>query len=172
MSLNCFFGLELKPDGVPVTPVIPAGSSLVITQCAVTSVVPPSGSAAGAAAYGPVTLYVQSSDLPSRLAVCTLAPAQQVTYCPLQLIFTKRVTLTLLPRESAAGAASSTNPVPYPTVHLTGYFERDDSDDEEEVEEAEELDEVPEKPTPSSRNVNVEPTVAVKKAKGVKRNRA
>lgn len=151
MSLNCFFGLELKPDGVPVTPVIPPHSSLVITQCAVTSVVPPPPSspsssgaseAAGAGApqsYGAVTLYVQSHELPHRFAVCTLSPAQQVTYCPLQLLFSKRVTFTLVTQrapENSSGGGKTAAAVarPYPTVHLTGYYESEDSDDEDEDE--------------------------------------
>lgn len=37
MTLNCFFGLELHPDGIPVTPVIPPRSKLVLTHCAITS---------------------------------------------------------------------------------------------------------------------------------------
>lgn len=37
MSLNCFFGLELHPDGIPVSPVIPPKSKLVLTHCAVTA---------------------------------------------------------------------------------------------------------------------------------------
>ena len=178
---NCFFGAELKPDGVAVNFTVPKGASLVITQCAVTSVVPPPPgsavpattqenttgpssstspiSAAAAAAaptvYSPVTLCVQGHGMPTRFAVCTLSPAQQITYCPLQLIFSKPVAFALVPQTvntaAAAGPAQlrhvgkkaprepqgektalnrgQANAV-YPTVHLTGYYEQAADDDE------------------------------------------
>lgn len=144
MSLNCFFGLELKPDGVPVTPVIPLKSSLVITQCAVTSVVPPAGDNEAAATassspqhlakkpfYGSVTLYVQSHAVPSRFAVCTLSPTQNVVFSSLQLILDKRATFTLVP-QPVAGSSTCV----YPTVHLTGYYESEQSEEDEEESEA------------------------------------
>lgn len=137
--LNCFFGAELKPDGVAVNFTVPKGATLVITQCAVTSVVPPRPSAAGGAedgtaasssaaasspsssstgapaAYSPVTLCVQGHGVPTRFAVCSLSPAQQITYCPLQLIFSKPVSFALVPQTvapTAAGAAAATATAP------------------------------------------------------------
>ncbi|CBZ23676.1 conserved hypothetical protein [Leishmania mexicana MHOM/GT/2001/U1103] len=171
--LNCFFGAELKPDGVPVSFTIPKGTTLVITQCAVTSVVPPQQStdagaslfpAVAAKAYSPVTLCVQGHGLPTRFAVCSLSPAQHITYCPLQLLFSKPVSFVLVPQTgSTAAAAASSSPSPaahagkkagrnqkcnktaagahgagaeataaYPTVHLTGYYERAADEDEED----------------------------------------
>lgn len=38
MNLNCFFGIELRPDGSAVTPVIPPKSKLVLTHCSITSI--------------------------------------------------------------------------------------------------------------------------------------
>ncbi|KAG5510925.1 hypothetical protein JKF63_06426 [Porcisia hertigi] len=169
--LNCFFGAELKPDGVPKSFTVPKGASLVITHCAVTSVVPPqqstdagasSSPSAAAKAYSPVTLCVQGHGLPTRFAVCSLSPAQKVTYCPLQLIFSKPVSFVLVPQTGSSTAAVGASPstlsvIPqagkkggqtlkhkkaaagangggagggagaaavYPTVHLTGYYER------------------------------------------------
>ncbi|KAK7197420.1 hypothetical protein NESM_000690400 [Novymonas esmeraldas] len=166
--LNCFFGAELKPDGVPMSFAVPKGVSLVITQCAVTSVVPPApavaadAAAAAAAAshtpaaarsYAPVTLCVQGHGLPTRFAVCSLSPAQQLTCCPLQLIFSRPVSFVLVPQTgpttATATATSSGAPTSsgkagqrgqrseqraavYPTVHLTGYYERAADEDEEE----------------------------------------
>lgn len=160
MSLSCFFGVEVRPDGLPFTPVIPPKSSLVITQCAIISAAPtdsdvsnrdeiaaanakaksPAGAAAAAAAagspsspaaallpstYSAVTLYVQSSEVPSRIAVCTLSPGQQLYFSPLQLIFGKHVTFTLVPQHKPLRAGA---PVAYPTVHITGYYEREDAE--------------------------------------------
>ncbi|KAG5486853.1 hypothetical protein LSCM4_06319 [Leishmania orientalis] len=168
--LNCFFGAELKPDGVPVSFAIPKGASLVITQCAVTSVVPlpqsqrppahvdaSSSPSVVAKAYSPVTLCVQGHGLPTRFAVCSLSPAQQITYCPLQLLFSKPVSFVLVPQTGSSAAAGESSSFPsapqgikkmgrnqkrdktaagahgasaaaaaaaYPTVHLTGYYER------------------------------------------------
>lgn len=123
--LNCFFGAELKPDGVAVNFAIPKGASLVITQCAVTSVVPPrpatgddaaaasggaaSSSSAAAHAYSPVTLCVQGHGVPTRFALCSLSPAQQITYCPLQLIFSKPVSFALVPQTMSNVAPASAN---------------------------------------------------------------
>lgn len=173
MSLNCFFGIEVRPDGVPVNPVIPHGSSLIITQCAVTSVVPPrptstnslhheggisraaegtntSSSSPCACAYSPVTLYVQSNDIPKRFAVCTISPQHRVTFCPLQLIFSRHVVFSLVGTEAGEqkgktpgtvkkGDASETQAA-FPTVHLTGYYESDERSDEDEDEEDENED--------------------------------
>lgn len=135
--LNCFFGAELKPDGVAVNFAIPKGASLVITQCAVTSVVPPrttdadgnadaaagsSPATAAASAYSPVTLCVQGHGVPTRFAVCSLSPAQQITYCPLQLIFSKPVSFALVPQtgstNGAAAAAAATSTAPVQLRHL------------------------------------------------------
>ncbi|KAG5485237.1 hypothetical protein CUR178_06597 [Leishmania enriettii] len=117
--LNCFFGAELKPDGVPVSFAIPRGASLVITQCAVTSVVPPptdvdasSSPSVVAKAYSPVTLCVQGHGLPTRFAVCSLSPAQQITYCPLQLLFSKPVSFVLVPQTGSSAAAGESSSFP------------------------------------------------------------
>ncbi|KPI84737.1 hypothetical protein ABL78_6204 [Leptomonas seymouri] len=177
--LNCFFGAELKPDGVAVNFTVPKGSTLVITQCAVTSVVPPrpaasekpadsspetaagsstssSSSPSVAQAYSPVTLCVQGHGVPTRFAVCSLSPAQQITYCPLQLIFSKPVSFALVPQTVNSAPAAAAPPTQlrhigkkaqreqrgeravaggaaaavYPTVHLTGYYEQAADDDE------------------------------------------
>ncbi|EPY31719.1 hypothetical protein STCU_03306 [Strigomonas culicis] len=158
MSLNCFFGVELKPDGVPVTPLLPPRSSLVITQCSVTSVVPDAAATAdaddadhhhhhkkskmeaAAAAYAPVVLYVQGHEVPSKFAVATLAPQEGVTYSALQLVFSRSVTFTLQPRRGAGEAADGT--AHYPSVHLTGYYEceEDDSDEETDGDDEEDSD--------------------------------
>ncbi|GET86062.1 hypothetical protein, conserved [Leishmania tarentolae] len=169
--LNCFFGAELKPDGVPVSFTIPKGTTLVITQCAVTSVVPPqqlpdagasASPAVAAKAYSPVTLCVQGHGLPTRFAVCSLSPAQQITCCPLQLLFSRPVSFVLVPQAASTAAASfSSSPASragkktgrihkhdktaantqsggaeamaaYPTVHLTGYYERAADEDEDD----------------------------------------
>ncbi|KAG5486200.1 hypothetical protein LSCM1_07320 [Leishmania martiniquensis] len=176
--LNCFFGAELKPDGVPVSFAIPKGTSLVITQCAVTSVVPPqqsprspadtdasSSPSVAAQAYSPVTLCVQGHGLPTRFAVCSLSPAQKITYCPLQLLFSEPVSFVLVPQTGSSAAAGKSSSLPpasqrgkkmgrnekrdktaagahgggaaaasaaYPTVHLTGYYERAADEDEDD----------------------------------------
>ncbi|KAI5688824.1 hypothetical protein MNV84_00850 [Leishmania braziliensis] len=172
--LSCFFGAELKPDGVPMSFAIPKGTSLVITQCAVTSMVPPplppqqstdagASSSLTAKAYSPVTLCVQGHGLPTRFAVCSLSPEQRITYCPLQLLFSKAVSFVLVPQTGSTAAADaplSSSPAlqvgkktgrsqkhhknasgahgagaeaaaVYPTVHLTGYYERPADEDED-----------------------------------------
>ncbi|KAG8346583.1 hypothetical protein ERJ75_000751400 [Trypanosoma vivax] len=108
MSLHCFFGVELQPNGSPVTPPLPPKSVLVITHCALTSAQP-----------GIVTLYAQSHDQVTRFAICTLGADVGIFYVPLQHIFAGGISFTLI--SSASGAASQC-----PAVHLTGYFESDE----------------------------------------------
>lgn len=151
MSLHCFFGLAMRVDGVPVTPPMPPNSSLVLSHCALTSI-----------AAGAVTLYAQSHDQPQRFAICTLSPDHGVYYAPLQLVFTQKVSFTLVSFTGAAGESSANNNnkrqkdrresdgthdaagAPAAVVHLTGYFESDedhlgvgaDDDDEDDAGEA------------------------------------
>ncbi|EAN99424.1 hypothetical protein ECC02_000870 [Trypanosoma cruzi] len=158
MSLHCFFGVAMRPDGVPVTPPMPPNSSLVLSHCALTSTT-----------TGPVTLYVQSHDQPHRFAVCTLSPKHDIYYVPLQLVFTQKVSFILV----AAGEkrpddgskqkvrkdgknrngknAHDTPTSPENVVHLTGYFEsdeghlamasdNDDEDDEDDLSDSEGCD--------------------------------
>ncbi|RNF00942.1 hypothetical protein TraAM80_07342 [Trypanosoma rangeli] len=130
VTLHCFFGLALRPDGVPVTPPMPAGSSLVLSHCALTTTT-----------TGPVTLYVQSHEQPHRFALCTLSPKHGIYYVPLQLVFSKKVSFTLVaagdklsegdraPRGKRDGkqkkgtTAQAAPAQPEPALHLTGYFE-------------------------------------------------
>ncbi|RNF05975.1 uncharacterized protein Tco025E_07759 [Trypanosoma conorhini] len=130
VTLHCFFGLALRPDGVPVTPPMPAESSLVLSHCALTTTT-----------TGPVTLYVQSHEQPQRFALCTLSPKHGIYYVPLQLVFSTKVSFTLVaagekppesgrgPREKRGGKQKKDGPAhdapapPEPVVHLTGYFE-------------------------------------------------
>ncbi|CBH13127.1 hypothetical protein, conserved [Trypanosoma brucei gambiense DAL972] len=129
MSLHCFFGLELRPDQVAISPPMPPDSSLVLTHCSLTSIVP-----------GAVTLYAQSHDLPTRLALCTLSADRELYYVPLHHIFSRKVSFTLVPSSTVGRSGEG------PTVHLTGYFESDedrynadkgDSSDEDRDEEEE-----------------------------------
>lgn len=141
MSLTCFFGQELKPDGTPFTPVMPPKSSLVITQVSVTSAFPTGGA---------VTLSVQSHKMPSKIAVATLCPDQNIYHCALQLIFSDRVTFFL---EAAAGVAEDGEQQRKgaknfekhrPHVHISGYYECEDlggDDDEDDEEESDAEDE-------------------------------
>jgi hypothetical protein len=118
MSLSCFFGYELKPDGAAFTPVMPSMSSLVITQACVTSAFP-TGNA--------VTLYVQSHKMPTKIAVSTLCPDKDLYHCPLQLIFSSQVSFFLEPSKEGATSEEGKAPV-FPHVHISGYYEREDLD--------------------------------------------
>ncbi|KEG08847.1 hypothetical protein DQ04_06321020 [Trypanosoma grayi] len=126
MSLHCFFGVEMRADGTPVTPPMPQNSSLVLTHCALTSTT-----------GGAVTLYVQSHDQPSRFAVCTLAADRNIYYAPLQLVFTQKASFTLVSSQGTAASGSGA------AVHVTGYYESEegydamDSDNEDEEDEEE-----------------------------------
>ncbi|ORC86566.1 uncharacterized protein TM35_000271560 [Trypanosoma theileri] len=144
MSLHCFFGLELRADGVPITPPMPPNTSLVLTHCALTSTMP-----------GTLTLYVQSHDQPNRFALCTLSADRSIFYAPLQLIFAQKVSFTLVASQTTTSSTSSSNAASekYPTVHLTGYFESDEEgqqigagfdgineDDDDEEEDMEDME--------------------------------
>ena len=160
MSLTCFFGQEIQPNGNPVSPIIPPKSTLVITQACVTAAYPTGGA---------VTLYVQSHNITSKLAVCTLHPDKGIFHWAIQLLFSGSVTFYLVPtnpdlpskENSGAGGKkggkkTSTDEkeatkelVPLPTIHLMGYYEAedegqdedDDDDDDEDSDEDEESDE-------------------------------
>ncbi|KAH9599993.1 Nucleoplasmin-like domain [Trypanosoma melophagium] len=119
MSLHCFFGLELRADGVSVTPPMPPNTSLVLTHCALTSTLP-----------GTLTLYVQSHEQPNRFALCTLSAERSIFYAPLQLIFAQKVSFTLVEWHAnttkTTGSTTSADSERYPTVHLTGYYESEE----------------------------------------------
>jgi hypothetical protein len=133
MSLSCFFGHELQPDSTAFTPVMPPMSSLVITQVCVTSAFPTGGA---------VTLYVQSHKMPSKIAVATLCPDQDIYHCPLQLIFSSQVSLFLEPAKLTTKPAADEKAPVFPHVHISGYYEREDldggADDDEEPSSSEE----------------------------------
>lgn len=163
MSLSCFFGKELRPQDPPFTPVMPPGSTLVITQVCVTSEHP----------TGPaVTLQVQSHNMPFYVSVATLHPDRNVYHFPLQLLFSKNVSFKLVAanggteggdatsnasavakaegkkkkqvaKEAAtASAAAAQRAGPLPSVHITGYYESEELNDaEEDAENSDEEDE-------------------------------
>lgn len=141
MSLSCFFGIELLPDGEPNRPAIPSQSTLVVTQICVTG---DSYRAALAEGKKPeslpkLTLMVQGVSTKKAIAVCTLAPGENIFHHKLSLLFSKYACFSLV-------ASPSGSPSPL-RVHLTGYYESDvlgeDEEDEEEEDEEEEEEEVP-----------------------------
>ena len=147
--------MEIQPDGNPVAPIIPPKSTLVITQVCVTAAFPTGGA---------VTLYVQSHNITSKLAVCTLHPDKGIFHWAVQLLFSGSVTLFLVPtnpnlpcsgsqqkkagKKGAAGnstsqeeaAAEAKELVQLPTVHIMGYYEAEDEGDDEDEEEEDEED--------------------------------
>lgn len=157
MSMNCFFGLELQPTGSPSTPIIPPGSTLVVTQVCVTSAFPTGGA---------VTLYVQSHQTPQKLAICTLHPDKGVYHWPTQLIFAKSASFFLQQTfsnpvkvhldnsgSSQQGKKAKTEKTPIddsdaakqnitliPNVHISGYYEADEKDEDDDDEEQDEED--------------------------------
>lgn len=149
MSYHCFFGLEIKGDGVPVTPILPPETSLVITQCAIHSY----NTSKPQAHTNKVTLYVQSHNTPQRIAVGTLSVTDNVFFMPLQLIFSQAVSFSLVPAYPEAGdksvrqknkkrkssetdtadaAAEASEEADRVVVHLTGYYESVDEEPEDE----------------------------------------
>lgn len=128
MSLSCFFGHELSPNGIGFSPILPANSTLVLTQVCVTSSFP-SG--------GPVTLSVQGSKMPTKIAVCTLCPDEGIYHWPVQLIFSGHVTFFLEPFGQASAKKGEDTPG-RPHVQISGYYECDELEDQADSEESEE----------------------------------